>query len=96
MVASGLEWPFTLDIPGLMAGGWRPIPFREFVVKVHSRCDLACDYCYMYEIADETWRARPGRMSVASAEAMVGVGQKRMDAVATEMASVRYMAEQVR
>jgi hypothetical protein len=50
----------------------------------------------MYEIADETWRARPGRMSVASAEAMVGVGQKRMDAVATEMASVRYMAEQVR
>lgn len=61
---SGREWPFTLDIPALMAGGWRPIPFREFVVKVHSRCDLACDYCYMYEMADQSWRAQPRRMSI--------------------------------
>src|SRR6202000_2522924 len=59
-----LEWPFTLDIPGLMAGGWRPVPFREFVVKIHSRCDLACDYCYMYEMADQSWRDRPRRMSL--------------------------------
>ena len=58
-----LEWPFTLDIPELMAAGWNPIPFREFVVKVHSRCDLACDYCYMYEMADQSWRDRPRRMS---------------------------------
>ena len=42
-----------------MASGWRPIPFREFVVKIHSRCDLACDYCYMYEMADQSWRDRP-------------------------------------
>jgi len=46
-----------------MAAGWNPIPFREFVVKVHSRCDLACDYCYMYEMADQSWRDRPRRMS---------------------------------
>jgi uncharacterized protein len=59
-----LEWPFTLDIPGLMASGWRPVPFREFVVKVHSRCDLACDYCYMYEMADQSWRDRPRAMSI--------------------------------
>src|ERR1700722_14190622 len=58
-----LEWPFTLDIPGLMARGWTPIPFREFVVKIHSRCDLACDYCYMYEMADQSWRELPRRMS---------------------------------
>ena len=61
---SELEWPFTLDIPGLMARGWRPTSFSEFVVKVHSRCDLACDYCYMYEMADQSWRDRPRRMSV--------------------------------
>jgi uncharacterized protein len=36
------------------ATGWRPVPFREFIVKVHSRCDLACDYCYMYEMADRS------------------------------------------
>ncbi len=63
-----LEWPFSLDVPGLMAGGWSPVPFCEFVVKIHSRCDLACDYCYMYEMADQSWRNRPRRMSVAIAD----------------------------
>jgi uncharacterized protein len=60
---SGLEWPQTLDVQALMSSGWRPIPFREFVIKIHSRCDLACDYCYMYEMADQSWRERPRRMS---------------------------------
>src|ERR1700684_387844 len=63
-----IEWPLTLDILGLIVGGWRPIPFREFVVKVHSRCDLACDYCYMYEKADQSWRERPRRMSMETAQ----------------------------
>src|SRR5262245_15712290 len=44
-----------------MASGdtWRPIPFREFVFKVHQRCNLSCDYCYVYALGDETWRERP-------------------------------------
>jgi uncharacterized protein len=33
--------------------------FRQFVLKVHSRCDLACDHCYIYEHADQSWRRRP-------------------------------------
>jgi uncharacterized protein len=66
--APGIEWPFTLDISGIMAGGWSPISFREFVVKIHSRCDLACDYCYMYEMADQSWRTRPRRMSMEIAQ----------------------------
>lgn len=57
------EWPETLDVPGLLAAGWSPAPFREFVLKVHSRCDLACDYCYVYEMADQSWRGRPRTMS---------------------------------
>ncbi|HEX6525990.1 MAG TPA: FxsB family cyclophane-forming radical SAM/SPASM peptide maturase [Streptosporangiaceae bacterium] len=60
--SSGFEWPLTLDVQALVADGWRPYPFREFIVKVHSRCDLACDYCYMYEMADQSWRDRPRRM----------------------------------
>jgi uncharacterized protein len=67
-LASGLEWPWTLDVPALMANGWNPLPFRQFVVKIHSRCDLACDYCYMYEMADQSWRDRPRRMSTDVAE----------------------------
>ena len=42
---------------------WRPIPFREFVLKVHARCNLACDYCYMYELADQSWRNASKLMS---------------------------------
>jgi uncharacterized protein len=65
---SKLEWPSTLDVPALIADGWNPIPFREFIVKIHSRCDLSCDYCYMYEMADQSWRDQPRRMSGETAE----------------------------
>jgi uncharacterized protein len=34
-------------------------PAHQFVLKVHSRCDLACDHCYVYEGADQSWRGRP-------------------------------------
>src|ERR1022692_2932270 len=30
-----------------------------FLLKVASRCNLACDYCYMYEHADQSWRNQP-------------------------------------
>jgi uncharacterized protein len=53
-------------VPALIADGWQPTPFQEFVLKIHSRCDLACDYCYMYEMADQSWRDRPHRMSRAT------------------------------
>lgn len=46
-----------------MAGGWQPTPFRQFLLKMHSRCNLACDYCYMYTMADQSWRNRPTKMS---------------------------------
>ncbi|AYG84224.1 Anaerobic sulfatase-maturating enzyme [Streptomyces hundungensis] len=35
----------------------------QFVLKVHSRCDLACDHCYVYEHADTSWRGRPRAVS---------------------------------
>ncbi|MEU1368394.1 FxsB family cyclophane-forming radical SAM/SPASM peptide maturase [Streptomyces sp. NPDC005803] len=38
----------------------RPPPsLSQFVLKMHSRCDLACDHCYVYEHADTSWRGRP-------------------------------------
>jgi uncharacterized protein len=36
-----------------------PVPLSEFVLKVASRCDLACDHCYVYEGPDQSWRGRP-------------------------------------
>ena len=62
------EWPATLDVRALLTDGWRPEPFREFVLKIHGRCDLACDYCYMYAMADQSWRTRPKQMSLAIAD----------------------------
>jgi uncharacterized protein len=38
-------------------------PITEVVVKIHERCNIACDHCYMYESADQGWRTRPVRMS---------------------------------
>ncbi|MFE9405607.1 FxsB family cyclophane-forming radical SAM/SPASM peptide maturase [Streptomyces sp. NPDC006530] len=35
----------------------------QFVLKVHSRCDLACDHCYVYEHADTSWRGKPRAVS---------------------------------
>lgn len=53
-------WPHrALQVAALRASGWRPTPFRDVVLKVHQRCNLACDYCYVYTMADQTWRDRP-------------------------------------
>lgn len=41
----------------------RPSPFRQFIIKLHSRCNLACTYCYVYTMADQRWRSRPRVMS---------------------------------
>ncbi len=43
--------------------GLPALPLRQFVLKVHSRCDLACDHCYVYQAADQSWRGRPMAMS---------------------------------
>ncbi|MEV7021635.1 FxsB family cyclophane-forming radical SAM/SPASM peptide maturase [Kitasatospora sp. NPDC093558] len=40
------------------------VPFRQFLLKIHSRCNLACSYCYVYEAADRSWRDRPRRMEL--------------------------------
>ncbi|MBO0881749.1 MAG: FxsB family radical SAM/SPASM domain protein [Mycobacterium sp.] len=61
---SAASWPETgLDIAELRGNGWEPLPFLGFVLKVHSRCNLACDYCYMYEMADQSWRGQPMMMT---------------------------------
>ncbi|WP_245657213.1 FxsB family cyclophane-forming radical SAM/SPASM peptide maturase [Herbidospora mongoliensis] len=56
-------FPESLDVDALLASGWRPHAFRQFILKIHSRCDLACRHCYVYEMADQGWKAQPRRMS---------------------------------
>lgn len=36
---------------------------KQVVMKVASRCNLNCSYCYVYNMADSTWKTRPVLMS---------------------------------
>jgi uncharacterized protein len=44
---------------------------RNLVIKVASRCNLNCTYCYMYNMGDETYRNQPKVMSDRVAEALI-------------------------
>ena len=41
---------------------------RQLILKIHSRCNLACDHCYVYEHADQSWRTRPTMISEETVE----------------------------
>lgn len=63
------EWPEAgLDIISIKAAGWRATPVQEYVIKLSSRCNLACDHCYIYKMNDQSWRKRPAFMSSATLE----------------------------
>jgi uncharacterized protein len=58
-------WPLLdLDVAKMRSSGHSAFPIRQFVLKVHSRCNLSCTYCYVYEMADQRWRELPTRMSL--------------------------------
>lgn len=42
------------------------VSLSQYVVKVSSRCDLACDHCYVYESADQSWRVKPKAIAAAT------------------------------
>ena len=65
-------WPLLdLDVEEIRAAGHQPVPFRQFILKVHSRCNLSCSYCYVYEMGDQAWRHMPRRMSRGMAQKAV-------------------------
>ena len=68
--------------------GRLPVPLTQFVLKVHGRCDLACDHCYVYESADQSWRdperrtAMPAAVSARAAQRIAEyAGANKLDAV---------------
>ncbi|MGW7365604.1 FxsB family cyclophane-forming radical SAM/SPASM peptide maturase [Streptomyces sp. NPDC054841] len=45
------------------------VPFRTFILKIANRCNIDCDYCYVFNSKDQAWRHLPARMSVDVARA---------------------------
>jgi uncharacterized protein len=41
-------------------------PIKQYIIKAHSRCNLACTYCTIYMHPDQTWRRRDREMSAAT------------------------------
>ena len=35
------------------------IAIDTVLVKLASRCNLDCDYCYVYRMGDDAWRLQP-------------------------------------
>ncbi|GAA1151469.1 MULTISPECIES: FxsB family cyclophane-forming radical SAM/SPASM peptide maturase [Streptomyces violaceusniger group] len=44
-------------------------PLRTFILKVANRCNIDCDYCYVFNSKDQSSRHLPARMSLEVARA---------------------------
>lgn len=71
-----------------------PARITSFLVKIASRCNLACDYCYMYEHADQTWRNQPALMSVETSRQLAKrIGEYAQQASLSELLVVFHGGE---
>lgn len=44
-------------------------PLGTFILKVVNRCNIDCDYCYVFNGPDQSWRALPARMDLDTVQA---------------------------
>jgi uncharacterized protein len=51
--------------------GAEAIPVDTVLLKTASRCNIACSYCYVYQLGDQGWRRQPPTMSQSTIDATV-------------------------
>ncbi len=61
----------------------------NYIVKIASRCNLNCSYCYVYNQADTSWRSRPAIMSPETFETLIE--RIRRHCAASEQARVQLV-----
>jgi uncharacterized protein len=54
-----------------MSGSPAGDPVETYILKVASRCNLNCTYCYVYNKGDDSWRAQPRRMAEETVSALL-------------------------
>jgi uncharacterized protein len=47
------------------------VPVDTYLLKVASRCNLNCRYCYVYNMGDESYRSQPSRMAAETVSALL-------------------------
>lgn len=55
--------PLSTEPPARSDLGNPIVPFRTFIMKIGSRCNINCSYCFIYNMADQRWREQPALMS---------------------------------
>lgn len=79
----------TAVVPGHDARPERAPVFTQFVAKIHSRCNLSCPHCYIYEARDSSWAAQPRVMPDAVIDALAD--RMAEHAAGHRLAQVRLM-----
>ena len=51
--------------------GDETVPIDTVLLKTASRCNIACSYCYVYQLGDQGWRRQPPTMSKSTVDAIV-------------------------
>jgi len=67
-----------IRVPRVPAPGPDPC-FSTILLKVHRDCNLNCSYCYVYNMADQSWRLKPKIMSAEIIEATASRIQEHVD-----------------
>lgn len=49
-----------------------PATIAQYVLKIAGRCDLACDHCYVYEHADQSWQGKPSTIAMSTVRRAAG------------------------
>ena len=53
-----------------MPGG-DSVPIDTVLLKTASRCNIACSYCYVYQLGDQGWQRQPPAMSRSTIDAVI-------------------------
>jgi uncharacterized protein len=69
------------------------VPIDTVLLKVASRCNLNCSYCYVYNMGDVSWRDKPKLMSAGTQTAVAAQLKRLFEAQASPFAVVLHGGE---